>query len=1503
MSVDITTIGVGFDTSGLEKGTAALGRTEQAANKAATAADKVTSSGMFLNESQRKTKEAVEAAQASIDKQIISMQQQAASYGMSARQAELYKLSLSGATDAQLKQANAALKSVESMDKARAMGEQMGSAIKYGTLAAVAGIVAATMAIEKLIGAVAKYQDLAEQTGGDPAGIASLRTAADVGGTSIESLAMAANRLQLRLSKVNDESKGTGKALAAIGIEVNAFKQLRPDEQMRELGKALNQYADGGTKVAVIQGILGRGGAAQLSALKELGSEQVKNNGLTNEQIQLADDYKDAQARAKSELIQTAESMSTQMLPALIALTGASKDVIGQMFGVSSTASDLERNKAIQAWAKDAAEMAAFLADALFNLINIAKHVANEVQLTFANVNLQYQRAMGIFDPNQKQAIASALKERDDVYQQGEKSLNDLLTKSSQFRDALSKRFTDAEIARAESLKSAFRKGETGGTAGKPKIEYDDVTGGGKSGGRGGASKVSDYDRAIKAADSYIAKLKEEATETGATAEQVKMLQAAREATKAPTAALKLMIMTQALANEQLRDAVASANKQALAAIEIEKELAKSKLDTINANADQVEKIQESTQSVQDQIKAERDHIAEMGLSKEALNALEIARINDNASGKDRMATLMQEIDPAIAQAYRDQAEALRGLAAAKGDANAKAGALNAVSDYDKMANSFEGMANTASKMGDGFKKATAALGGFSNAFKTLANAEKNTKADTQERVQAQVGGYAEMAGAAKQFFDEGTAGYEIMAAIEKAMFIAKFAMQAQEVIGNMMSAQSTVAKVAVEIPAETALLAVKGANAVLNQGTGDPYTAFFRMAAMAALVASVISGVGGSGGGGGGGGGGSGGGTATGSGGYEGAGGINRHGQYDQNQSVSIGESSAAQAETDKAEAANAAAKALNELNQSMRVLKDGATALEQDLIDVRKAAQGAGRAQYEMATKGMSEAELQAYNYNAALEGQISVLMDVANGTKNASKNSKALADETMSLSIELMKASGDIAGARALQRDMDTVGYTAGEIAHYDYNASLQATIDAMTSSSSAANDAARAEEELARTRYEVAGRLNVLLGRQTQIQFDRATELAGATDETVIAMLKEIYKIEDLTAARDASFATLERSIAAERKLAEARLKGATDLQSLLKTSKEATSQVMSRDFAQSQIAMYVALAKAGGVLPTAAALKPALDVIAKPSENLFRTFEEYALDQAHTAKDISDLAGFADTQVSVEQQTVDRLDLQLETAKNQLDVLKGVDNSVLSVAEAVRNFEASMLAVATAQASAGSYSFAAPVASTSYSGGGGGGYSGGGASSGIDAAIAGMDKDIVAAYQAYYGRNPDQGGYDSFIKSGLTGDKMMQAILRASIADKSGADYLYAISKGFDPENPLANYYHGKGTYKATTAVADTSNSYAVGSNYIPYDQTARIHQGEEITPRPYVDMQRASRDETNALMKRLVESNEELKAEVMQLRKSSERGNENTRRAADTLQGQQGVPFLVTIAT
>ena len=65
--------------------------------------------------------------------------------------------------------------------------------------------------------------------------------------------------------------------------------------------------------------------------------------------------------------------------------------------------------------------------------------------------------------------------------------------------------------------------------------------------------------------------------------------------------------------------------------------------------------------------------------------------------------------------------------------------------------------------------------------------------------------------------------------------------------------------------------------------------------------------------------------------------------------------------------------------------------------------------------------------------------------------------------------------------------------------------------------------------------------------------------------------------------------------------------------------------------------------------------------------------------------------------------------------------------------------------------------------------------------------------------------------------------------------------------------------------------------------------TARIHRGEEITPRPYVDMQRSARDETNELLARLVESNAQLRTEVVALRSAGEATAKNTEESSKTL--------------
>jgi Prophage tail length tape measure protein len=751
----------------------------------------------------------------------------------------------------------------------------------------------------------------------------------------------------------------------------------------------------------------------------------------------------------------------------------------------------------------------------------------------------------------------------------------------------------------------------------------------------------------------------------------------------------------------------------------------------------------------------------------------------------------------------------------------------------DSYKGQFKGMLKDAQDQANMYGKVQKATVGVSSGLKTIFEGEKKFAEGSKERTIAQVEGYGQMAGAAAEFFDKGSTGYNVLKAAETGFRAFEMAMSVQSVAQNSIEAASKIAA-----NGGVALSGVMAGAAQMFAELGP-----FGFPAIAAMLA-VMASLGFSGG-------------SAGSFGTLGAGnsidatGRSTKGKTteDMNAGTNYNTATGTYSNQNKpqltdaevkaradAAAIDAAANAVNNLRIESMKLTKGSEELEKSLMRARMAAGGSGLAAYELATQGMTEAQLASYNYNQALKGQISVQMDIANGTELTSANMKKLADESQQLAIDLMKASGDIAGAKNAQTIKDTAGYTAEEIAVYNSNQAQKDAIQAAQDSAAAAQAAAQAEEQLAKTRWDLSGRLNILLGRQTQKEFDRATELAATTDNASISMLKLIYQLEDMNAAIDTAFATLERSIAAERKLAEVRLKSATDLQTLLKGAKDTSTTAMTRQAAQAQLSMFLAIAKSSGTLPSAEALKPAITAIGKPSEELFSSFVDYQRDFLRTANDIGNMSDLADKQVTAEQATIDRLDAQLAEAKAQVDALKGIDNSVKDVATAINDFHTAMQTLSSTQQGAPAFSFTPPTPSSSSSGSGSSSSStsGSGAATGYES-IAGQDnKDIVAAYREYYNRNPDESGYKSFLDSHLSGDKLMKAILGASAVAPEGQDFKTAVSKGYDPLNPEAKFLKSLLSGSAASTLID--GSFAQGINYVPNDMVAQIHKGERILP-------------------------------------------------------------------
>lgn len=286
------------------------------------------------------TSDASKRASDSIDRYVKRLQMQAATTGKTARETELYKLSLRGASKEQLAAADSALKMVAGYERGVAIGTRMRAAFIGLAAAAGAGLIAATIAFDKLIKQAGDFQDIAEKTGDTAVNIASLAVAAGTANTSMETITAASERLTKGLTGVDDESKAAGAAVAALGLDLKTFKDLKAADQFEAVAKALAGFEDGAEKTAVAMALFGKSGAELLPFLKELGQEGGRQNILTAEQIRLADEYSDKQGKLRAEISLHAQAIASDMLPALNGFTATIAQLAKDQ-DFAATASDL----------------------------------------------------------------------------------------------------------------------------------------------------------------------------------------------------------------------------------------------------------------------------------------------------------------------------------------------------------------------------------------------------------------------------------------------------------------------------------------------------------------------------------------------------------------------------------------------------------------------------------------------------------------------------------------------------------------------------------------------------------------------------------------------------------------------------------------------------------------------------------------------------------------------------------------------------------------------------------------------------------------------------------------------------------------------------------------------------------------------------------------------------------------------------------------------------------
>jgi lambda family phage tail tape measure protein len=237
----------------------------------------------------------------------------------------------------------------------------VGIGAAVGAIAAAAG--AAFVAIDQLAKSAANFKDLEETTGASAEGLASMAVAAATAGVSMEEIAANSIRLTKGLMGVDGESKAAAAGIKSLGLNLADFKKLDPIGQTDALTKAFAGFADGQGKTAVATALWGKSGAEMLKVMKALDEQGGRNVILTQQQIELADQYADQQASATAELKQYAQVAAIQALPAIIALVKEFSNVIKEITGLDKQTASLAANSGIRKFAEDSAVALGYLID------------------------------------------------------------------------------------------------------------------------------------------------------------------------------------------------------------------------------------------------------------------------------------------------------------------------------------------------------------------------------------------------------------------------------------------------------------------------------------------------------------------------------------------------------------------------------------------------------------------------------------------------------------------------------------------------------------------------------------------------------------------------------------------------------------------------------------------------------------------------------------------------------------------------------------------------------------------------------------------------------------------------------------------------------------------------------------------------------------------------------------------------------------------------------------
>lgn len=167
----------------------------------------------------------------------------------------------------------------------------------------------------------ASLDDMSESTGASVENLSALVGVAKIGGHDLGAMESSLQKLAKTLHSTDDESKGAGKALAAIGLSMEDLSRLDTADAMLKVAQSLAQFENGSAKTAVAIALLGKNGAAMLPFLNDLAEKSSLVGKVTTEQAAMAERYEKNLNKLSAGFGMVGKTIALEMLPFMVKLT------------------------------------------------------------------------------------------------------------------------------------------------------------------------------------------------------------------------------------------------------------------------------------------------------------------------------------------------------------------------------------------------------------------------------------------------------------------------------------------------------------------------------------------------------------------------------------------------------------------------------------------------------------------------------------------------------------------------------------------------------------------------------------------------------------------------------------------------------------------------------------------------------------------------------------------------------------------------------------------------------------------------------------------------------------------------------------------------------------------------------------------------------------------------------------------------------------------------------